>query len=232
VLHDRQVVGDEHQREVVAGLEVVEQVEDLRLHRHVEGGHRLVADDQVGLHDQRPGDRDALALPARELVGPLVQGDVGVEAHRVEGLADLGLVLLAAAPPPDPQRLGQDVAHLPPRVQRRDRVLEDELEAGADLPQALARQAGQVLPVEAHPTRRGRRQLDDRLAGRRLAAARLADEAERLALADVEGHARDGVDLLAAGGELDDQVLHPEQRVGGGAEVGGAGAGHQFISVE
>jgi hypothetical protein len=40
------------------------------------------------------------------------------------------------------------------------------------------------------------------------------------------------VDLLAAGGELDDQVLHPEQRVGGGAKVGGAGAGHQFISVE
>jgi hypothetical protein len=102
VLHDRQVVGDEHQREVVAGLEVVEQVEDLRLHRHVEGGHRLVTDDQVGLHHQRPGDRDALALPARELVGPLVQGDVGVEAHRVEGLADLGLLVLPAAAPPDP----------------------------------------------------------------------------------------------------------------------------------
>ena len=47
----------------------------------------------------------------------------------------------------------------------------------------------------------------------------LADEAERLALADVDRHPGDGVDLLAAGGELDDEVLDPEQRLGRRAEV-------------
>ena len=47
VLHHGQVVGDEHHRQAVAGLHVLEQVQDLRLDRHVEGGHRLVADDQL-----------------------------------------------------------------------------------------------------------------------------------------------------------------------------------------
>ena len=82
VLDHRQVVGDEHQRQAVAGLQVLEQVEDLGLHRHVEGRHRLVADDQLGLEHQGPGDGDALALAARELVRPLVAGHVGVEARR------------------------------------------------------------------------------------------------------------------------------------------------------
>ena len=81
VLHDGEVVGDEDQRQAVAGLHVLEQVEDLRLHRHVEGGHRLVADDQLRLGDHGPGDRDALALPAGELVRPAALGDLGVDAR-------------------------------------------------------------------------------------------------------------------------------------------------------
>ena len=48
-------------------LEVGQQVEDLGLDRHVEGRDRLVADEQVGLGHQGPGDADALALAAGEL---------------------------------------------------------------------------------------------------------------------------------------------------------------------
>ena len=49
-------------------LQLLEQVDDLRLDRDVEGGHRLVGDDQLGLERERPGDADALALAAGELV--------------------------------------------------------------------------------------------------------------------------------------------------------------------
>ena len=42
----------------------LEQVEHLRLDRHVERGDRLVADDEVRLQDERAGDADALALAA------------------------------------------------------------------------------------------------------------------------------------------------------------------------
>ena len=66
--HDVQVVRDEDVGQPELVLEVLEQVEDLRLDGHVERGHRLVADDQLRIHGQRPGDADPLALPAGELV--------------------------------------------------------------------------------------------------------------------------------------------------------------------
>ena len=49
-------------------LQVLQQVDDLRLDRDVERGDRLVADDQLGIDRERPGDADALALAAGELV--------------------------------------------------------------------------------------------------------------------------------------------------------------------
>ena len=79
--HDVEVVGDEQVGEVELLLEVFEQVDDLGLHRHVEGGHRLVAHDQLRLEGERPGDADPLALAARELVGEAVVV-LGVEARR------------------------------------------------------------------------------------------------------------------------------------------------------
>ncbi len=62
----------------VARLEVVDQVEDLRLHRHVEGSGRLVGYQHVGAVGQRHGDHHALALAAGELVGVLPEAGVGV----------------------------------------------------------------------------------------------------------------------------------------------------------
>src|SRR3546814_10756133 len=49
-------------------LQLVQQGDDLRLDGDVEGGHRLVADDELRVEDQRAGDAEALALPAGELV--------------------------------------------------------------------------------------------------------------------------------------------------------------------
>ena len=66
--HDAEVVGDEEVGEPEVVLQVVEQVDDLRLDRDVERGHRLVGDDQLRLQRQRARDADALALAAGELV--------------------------------------------------------------------------------------------------------------------------------------------------------------------
>ena len=226
VLHHGQVVGDEHQGEPVAGLHVLEQVEDLRLHRHVERRHRLVADDDLGLEHQRPGDADALALAAGELVGPLVHGGVGVEAHGVEDLADLGLALVGRADRPDVERLGHDLAHLAARVERGDRVLEDHLQLDPRRPQLVLGEAGELLPLEVDRPARGGRQLHDGAAGGGLAAARLAHEAEGLALGEVEadvGHRVHPASL--AGRELHLEVLDAEDGVLV-AQVRGAASGH------
>ena len=47
-------------------LHVLQQVDDLRLHRNVERRHRLVADQDARLHRDSAGNRDALALAAGE----------------------------------------------------------------------------------------------------------------------------------------------------------------------
>ena len=49
-------------------LQLLEKLEDLRLHGHVERGRRLVGDQQVGLVGERHRDHHALALAARELM--------------------------------------------------------------------------------------------------------------------------------------------------------------------
>src|SRR5258705_8932809 len=73
VLDNRQIVADEEQREAELPLQILQQVEDLRLDGDVERRDRLVADDQVRFCGKRPGDADALALAAREFVRPSVQ---------------------------------------------------------------------------------------------------------------------------------------------------------------
>ena len=89
VLHHREVVRDEQQRELVARLHVLEQVEDLCLHGDVEGGHRLVADDELGFRDDGTRDRDPLALAAGELVRPPPARGLRIEAHGGKHLVDL-----------------------------------------------------------------------------------------------------------------------------------------------
>ena len=74
---DAQIVGDEQHREAQPAADVGEQLQHLRLHRDVERRDRLVGDQQLGLHRQRAGDADALALAARELVRVAVRAPRG-----------------------------------------------------------------------------------------------------------------------------------------------------------
>ncbi len=87
VLHDRQVVGDEQVGQPESGAQVGQEVEDLGLDRHVERRDRLVADDELRLDGERPGDADALALAAGELVR-IALDVVRVEPDQSEQVGD------------------------------------------------------------------------------------------------------------------------------------------------
>ena len=65
---DAEVVRDEQERQAASRAQAFQEPQDLRLHRDVERGDRLVGDDQLGIEHQRPGDADALALAAGEFV--------------------------------------------------------------------------------------------------------------------------------------------------------------------
>src|SRR5574337_1125665 len=68
VTDDGQIVRDEEVGQVVLRLEVLQEVDDLRLDRDVQCRDRLVADDEGRLHGERAGDPHPLALAAGELV--------------------------------------------------------------------------------------------------------------------------------------------------------------------
>ena len=74
------VVGDHHGRLAVARDGLAQEREDLGARAGVEVAGRLVGEHHRRLRDERPGDRDALLLPAREL-GGAVREPVG-EADR------------------------------------------------------------------------------------------------------------------------------------------------------
>ena len=190
VTHDRQVVGDEEIGHAELVLQVLEQVDDLGLHGDVERGDRLVADDDLRLEGERAGDPDALALAAGELVRIPVHV-VGVEADALQQL-------LGALQPPLPGRdvgvhrpaLGHDVADRHARVQRAVRVLEDDLDLAAVPLEGPAAHLGDVLTLVADRAAGRLLQRDQQLRDRRLAAAGLADHADRLTATQGRGRRR------------------------------------------
>ena len=120
------------------------------------------------------------------------------------------------------QRLCQDAADRHARVERGERVLEDDLHAPALRPQRGGIQRAEVLAFEVHAAGRRLDQPQYQPAERGLAAARLAHHAERLSGLEREVHA---VHRLhgAAGtaeqpvpdSEVLGQPLHLEQRCAG-----------------
>ena len=71
VLHDREVVGDEEIGEREAFLQLLHEIEDLRLDRDIERRDRFVGQDQPCIDGERACDPDALALAAREFMRQL-----------------------------------------------------------------------------------------------------------------------------------------------------------------
>ena len=73
VFDHREVVRDEKIGEAELVLKVLQQVEGLCLNRDIEGGYRLVRDDEPRTERKRPCDSDALAFAAREGMGIAAQ---------------------------------------------------------------------------------------------------------------------------------------------------------------
>src|SRR5262249_54922264 len=56
--HQGEIVSDEQIGEAEALAQILEQVDDLRLDRHVQGGYSLIADDEFGIERESTRDPD------------------------------------------------------------------------------------------------------------------------------------------------------------------------------
>src|SRR5207302_787898 len=138
VLHDLQIVRDEQVRQLALALQLDEQIDDLRLDRDVERAQRLVGDDEARLDRERARDADALALAAGELVR-IARRDLGAQADDVEQFGDALFARGGVAEAVDDERLVEDVADGHARIERRVRILEDDLRALAERAQRARR---------------------------------------------------------------------------------------------
>ena len=155
-------------------------------------------------------DRDALALPARQLVRVAVDEARRLHPDVLERALHARRVLAArhARPPPAARRRSR--GHAPARVQRLVRVLEDHLDVAAQRPQR-----GPPLHRRAvgrdRPGRR-RHEPEHRARERRLPAARLPHDPEDLAAPPLERHAVERARHAAARREVDGEVADLHQR--------------------
>ena len=224
-----EVVGDEKQAHAAPALQLLHQAQDLGLHRHVQGGGRLVGDQQLGPAGDRHRDHHPLALSAGEPVRILVHAKLrAFDLHFRQRLDRAAARLVVAeARAGEPDRLDDLVADGEHRVQRGHGLLEDHRDVrAAHLHQLLFGQPQQVArpsagpPVEAEQDfavatlgQVRRQQADHRQGGDGLAAARFADQAERLPRVDVEARPVHRPHRLPVGPEPDVQVPHLEQRL-------------------
>ena len=185
---------DEEVRESELGLQILQQIQDLRLDRDVERGHRLVAEHKVGLERERTGDADALALSAGKAVRVPVE-EARVESDEAHQLLRHVGPIIGIADLVDHERLAQDVEHRHPRAERSERILKNVLDAPPEPHQRLRVGANDVdhraAVVEQDLPAVGLERAHDHLGQRGLAATALADEAEALAAGDLEAHVVD-----------------------------------------
>jgi hypothetical protein len=170
--HDREVVADQQVADAGRVPDVGEQVEHLRLDRHVERGDRLVEDQHLRLGGERPRDRHPLPLTAGQRPGwhgPLP----AVEPDEPGKLGDPLPAPLRVPAVVDAQHLVDRGFRAVPWIEAGVRVLEDDLHLTAALP-APARRAGghaAVVAAGAYPAAGWALKPDDHPGDRGLAGA-------------------------------------------------------------
>src|SRR5580765_1829036 len=105
------------------------------MNRYVKRGHGFVEDQERRVQRERPGQTDALSLPAAELVRVALEMR-RIEANEVEELCHAGAPGVAIAELVDDQRFLDDLPRAHPRVERRIRILKYDLHVAPRLPHA------------------------------------------------------------------------------------------------
>ena len=145
MLDHREIVADEEIGEAEVAPQLGQQVQDLRLHRDVERAGRLVAHHDARPQHQRAGDRDPLALAARQL-GRAGGRPISAVRPTRASISSTRLAISAAREGAlRHQRHGDDVADAGQRIERGEGVLEHRL----DQPRAgLAVHVGDALALD------------------------------------------------------------------------------------
>jgi hypothetical protein len=181
------------------GLQILKQIQDLSLDRDIQGGDRLVGNNQAGPERQRAGNPDTLALAATEGVGEAPHV-LGPEADAAEEIGYLFLALPTALDSVHQQGLPHEIEQRHAGIERGEGILEDHLHFPTQRSQLRPAQPAHIdhrATGDAHEDFPAGR-LDgpyDASGGGRLPAAAFPDETEGLSFIDVKADAVHGSDM-------------------------------------
>ena len=143
-------------------------VHDLRPDGHVQGRDRFIQHNQARIGCQSPGNGDALALPAAELVRKQTR-HVRLQPDQLQHVRHALLQGVAGESSVDLQGFGDDIAHPHAWTERAVGVLEDHLHLPTVAQQPLPLQGEDVLTVEPYGPCSGLFLQQDQFRSRRLA---------------------------------------------------------------
>jgi len=165
-----EIVGDKQVRELTLLLQVRQEIEYLRLHRHIECGDRLITHDKGWLNAKRSCDADALALTSGKLVW--VAPSVGrIQADFFQQCCDACRDLTFGCQVVDLDSFSDGSPDRHPRIERAVRVLEDDLHAPAKLAEFLSPEAEDVDVIKQRLASGGFLEAQDGSPHRRLATS-------------------------------------------------------------
>ena len=215
----RLVVRHIDHRRAELGMELRQFKAHLHAQFRVEVGERLVEQENLGLANERPADRDPLALAARKLGRATIE--IGLELQDARDL-ERPLVLHLSRLAGDGEREGDVLPH------RHMRIEGVGLEHHGDAP-LRRRHVGYVNIVDEALAGRDRLESGDHPEQRRLAAAGRAEQRRERAFVDCEAKIGDRGDRAVA-------FRHPPQfdmGCGGGlAPAGCASGAHPLIPAD
>ncbi len=200
VLDHGQVMGNEEVGRAGLLLNVLHQVHHLGLNGHVQCRNTLIRDDQLRVHDERPGNAHTLTLTAGELMG-ITGCMLGCETYLLQDGLHLGIsLLLRLAGTVNIQTLADDVLHLLAGIQRGHGVLEDHLHLGPQhIVGILVQTTADLRAVEEDLAVCRIVQTDDGTSDGGLSGAGLSHEAVGLAGIDLEAHIVHGLHCKGLG---------------------------------
>jgi hypothetical protein len=134
VLDHSQVVSDEEIREPAMFLQVLKQVDDLSLDRHVERRDWFVGNQKLRVHGECAGDADSLPLPTAELVGIPVDR-IFPQTNQAQHLENTLALLSSTGEPVDLDSFGNDCPDTHTRVQGSIGILKNDLHPASDTPE-------------------------------------------------------------------------------------------------
>ncbi len=141
--HRTQVVRNQNHRGVLRLLDFQQQVQHRRLHRNIQRGNRLIADDHRGVGGNGAGNSHALFFAAAQLSGQTVVITL-IQFDGAEQSLDLRLNLVGWDSPEAAQRKGNLVADSVGWIQHPVRILENHLQVADAVDAALAQSLGHI----------------------------------------------------------------------------------------